>query len=275
MNKSIGIIGYGVLGKAYAKAININMFIDLDNGNVELPELCEKARWILICVPTPPTKDGGCDTSIVEDWVKKISKENKNNVVVIRSTVIPGTAHKLMKQYKIPIISAPEFLTESTAEEDAMQPDLKVLGAKDEKLAEEFFTFQKKRRNNPTYDPHLIITDNMTAEFIKYSINSFYATKVTFANQIYDAASEHGADYDRVMEAMYKRKWIGDNHLRVFHKGKRGYAGKCLPKDVAAFTKYTESPLLKLVNKLNKKTLVKDNNEAWFKVLNGADPNNL
>jgi len=272
MNEQAGIIGYGVLGKAYAKALNIKLHIDLKGSNVSLEEMCDKAKWILLCVPTPPTKEGDCDTSIVEEWVEKISKESKSNVIVIRSTVIPGTAVRLMKKYNVDIVSAPEFLTESTAEEDALHPDLEVLGAHEEGLARDFYEFQKNVRKRGTYKPHLVITDNTTAEFIKYSINSFYATKVTFANQVYDAAVEHGVDYDMVMDAMYHRKWIGDNHLKVFHKGKRGYAGKCLPKDTAAFTRFTKSPLLELVNKLNKKIVAKDDDKKWFGVLNGEKP---
>jgi len=275
MNDNAGIIGYGVLGKAYAKALNIKLYIDLENSNVSLKEMCDKAKWILLCVPTPPTKEGDCDISIVKEWVEKISKESKSNVIVIRSTVIPGTAVRLMKKYNMDIVSAPEFLTESTAEEDALHPDLEVLGANEERLARDFYEFQKNVRKKGTYKPHLVITDNTTAEFIKYSINSFYATKVTFANQVYDAAVEHDVDYDMVMDAMYHRKWIGKNHLKVFHKGKRGYAGKCLPKDVIAFTRFMGSPLLKLVNELNREILVKDNKEAWLKILDGVDPSNL
>ena len=274
MNDLVGIIGYGVLGKAYATALGIEMYIDLNTSSVELSEMCEKARWILICVPTPPTKNGDCDTSNVERWVEKISKEKKDNVVVIKSTVIPKTAAKLMTKYRIEIISAPEFLTESTAEKDALNPDLEVLGVTNKKLAEEFYNYQKEVRKGNIYNPHLMITDNTTAEFIKYSINSFYATKVIFANEIYNKAKEIGIDYDVIMDTMYRRKWIGGNHLKVFHKGKRGYTGKCLPKDMLAFSRLTNSPFLKLVNDINKKLVAENDDELWFEIINGTNPTN-
>jgi len=272
MKKSAGIIGYGVLGKAYAKALNIDMYIDLEHRSVELEEMCKKAKYILICVPTPPTKDGDCDISNIEQWVQKISQQEKNNVIVIRSTVIPGTAKTLMEKYNVEIISAPEFLTESTAIKDALNPDLEVLGAQKEEIAQEFYEYQKEVRDGDIYQPHLVTTDNTTAEFIKYSINSFYATKVTFANEVYNKAAEIGVDYDTVKDAMYHRKWIGNNHLKVNHKGKRGYAGKCLPKDTLAFSRFTDSKLLQLVNKINKKLVTDDNEKMWKRVLQGEDP---
>jgi len=275
MDDKAGIIGYGVLGKAYSKALGIEMYIDLVNGSVELSEMCEKAKWILICVPTPPTEEGDCDTKNVEDWVEKISKEDKGNIVVIRSTVIPGTASRLMERYGVDIVSAPEFLTESTALEDAMSPDIEILGAANEKLAKDFYKFQKEARKGNSYQPYLVITDNTTAEFIKYSINSFYATKVTFANEVYNKAEEIGVDYDTVVDAMYHRKWIGGNHLKVFHKGKRGYAGKCLPKDTLAFSRFTKSQLLGLVNDINKGLVVGNDTRKWEKILNGDDPTNI
>jgi len=267
-----GVIGYGVLGKAYAKALGIDMHIDLVDSNVSLEEMCKKARWIFICVPTPSTEEGDCDTSNVEEWVEKISELGKDNVIVIRSTVIPGTAKRLMEKYGVEIISAPEFLTESTAYDDAMNPDLEVVGSRKKELAEEFAKYLKETRNNPKYSPHLVLTDNTTAEFIKYSINSFYATKVTFANEIYNTAQKMGVDYDTVMDAMYNRKWIGNNHLKVVHKGKRGYAGKCLPKDTLAFSRLTGSELLKLVNEINKDLVAGDDKDKWRYVLDGKDP---
>lgn len=272
MEKSAGIIGYGVLGKAYAKALNIDMYIDLEHKSVELEEMCKKAKYILICVPTPSTKDGDCDTSNIEEWVAKISQQQEDSVVVIRSTVIPGTAKKLMEKYDVEIISAPEFLTESTAEKDALNPDLEVLGARTKKIAQDFYKYQKEVRKGDTYNPYLVLTDNTTAEFIKYSINSFYATKVTFANEIYNKAEKIGVDYEQVADAMYHRKWIGGNHLKVVHKGKRGYAGKCLPKDTLAFSRFTDSKLLQLVNKINKKLVTGDDEKMWKRVLQGEDP---
>jgi UDP-glucose 6-dehydrogenase len=85
----------------------------------------------------------------------------------------------------------------------------------------------------------VVLTDTVTAEFIKYAINTFYATKVLFANALYDVAENLGIEYDTVRDAMYARKWIGGNHLTVPWKGKRGINGKCLPKDLAAFATFS------------------------------------
>jgi len=132
-------------------------------------------------------------------------------------------------------LSCPEFLTEATAHIECRLPDLLVLGGDDVCLRDEvwcrFFRYVSV--------DNVVFTDTVTAEFIKYGINTFYATKVLFANALYDVAEKLGIEYDTVRDAMYARKWIGDNHLTVPWKGKRGINGKCLPKDLAAFATFS------------------------------------
>ena len=103
----------------------------------------------------------------------------------------------------------------------------------------------------------IFTTDTITAEMSKYAINTFYATKVTFANQIFDVAQRVGANYEMIKDIMYNRKWIGKNHLDVWNKGGRGSGGKCLRKDLDAFENYSKSKLLKTVRDLNDEYLSK------------------
>ena len=98
----------------------------------------------------------------------------------------------------------------------------------------------------------IIKTDSVTSEMIKYSINGFYGLKVIFANQIFDHAQKIGANYETIKKAMYKRKWIGGNHLDIFHKGGRGAGGKCLRKDLEAFAEWSQLSILKEADKQNK-----------------------
>ncbi len=233
MDKNAAIIGGGVLGQASASSLGINYIYDevSERSNIDKAQL-KDFKYIFICVPTPTNEDG-CDTSIVE---KSISENLHDHVFIIRSTVIPGTSERLMEKYNCDIISNPEFLTERTSAEDAVHPDIIVIGGKNRASVREFTdTFY---RNNFS-DSEIIETDNKTAEMIKYSINNFYAVKVLLANYLYKVCREHGVDYDTVKDAMYKRKWIGRNHLTVPFNGKFGVNGKCLPKDLIAFAKFS------------------------------------
>ena len=233
MRKNAAIIGGGVLGQATAKSLGIkNIYDELrDRSNIEKSQL-KDFKHIFICVPTP-SDENGCDTSIVE---KSISENINGQVFIIRSTVVPGTAERLMNKYKCDIISNPEFLTEKTSIEDAMSPDIIVIGGKNSTLTNEF---SELFYEEDFIDSHIIKTDNKTAETIKYSINNFYAVKVIFANYLYRICKKENIDYDAVRDAMYKRKWIGKNHLSVPFNGKMGVNGKCLPKDLIAYAEYS------------------------------------
>jgi len=177
---------------------------------------------------------------------------HNQNVYIIRSTVIPGTNQHIQNLFHTSaVISNPEFLTESTAQEDAMHPDIVVIGGDQKNYVDDV---------RAVYEGHIkgskiITTDSITAEMAKYSINTFYATKVVFANQMFDICQKVGANYETVKEVMYNRKWIGKNHLDIWHKGGRGASGKCLRKDLDAFENYSKSKLLETVKKINDELL--------------------
>ena len=150
-----------------------------------------------------------------------------------------------MNKYNCIIVSNPEFLTEKTAEEDVKNPDIIVIGSRSLSARKDIlrrFYFSKRFPKS-----RIIETDNTTAEMIKYSINTFYATKVIFANYFYQVCKKAKVDYNKVKEAMYQRKWVGKNHLTVPYEGKFGVHGNCLPKDLRAFTKYCQNPFFKQV----------------------------
>lgn len=244
------IIGFGVVGKATAKALGINYYFDLKGNNVSL-ENASKKRYIFICLPTP-TVNGRCFTADIEKVVKKISQHRgKESVVIIRSTVTPGTTSRLSQKYHIPIIHHPEFLTEDTAYEDTKSPDLLVFGGDDKEVRDKFIKIYQ------SFSCPKFKMDSISSEVLKYAVNSFYATKVVFANQLYDLCQKHGVNYDLIRDAMYERKWIGENHLDVWHKDYRGAGGNCLPKDLEVFANFSRLPLLKEVLKINKSLLKK------------------
>lgn len=246
------IIGNGVVGKSTAESLGITKYFDLKSNNISFEE-ASKQRYIFICLPTP-TIDGKCFIGDIEDTVRKISKQKTTDtVIIIRSTVTPGTCRRLSKKYKIPIIHHPEFLTEATVDDDTKNPDMLVFGSDSPNELKDFVEIYKES------SARKFVMDSISSETLKYAINVFYATKVVFANQIFDLCQKNGAEYDLIKEAMYQRKWIGKNHLDVWHKGYRGAGGNCLPKDLEAFTNYSKKPLLKEILKINRQLLKKKN----------------
>ena len=234
--------------------------------------------FIFITVGTPEKKNGEIDLSFIKAVVssvgKLISKNKKKPIILIKSTVIPGT----MKNVVLPIlernskkkagkdfglISNPEFLQESRAIQDTIKPHVVVLGGyrtKFMKKTEKFFS-----RFNPNVP--IIITNHQTAEMIKYANNSFLATKISFINQIANICQGiPDTNIDDVANTMGLDPRIGN----LFLNAGPGYGGSCLPKDIKAIinlsSKLGVNPtLLTAVEKINKQqishivTLVKQN----------------
>ena len=234
--------------------------------------------FIFITVGTPEKKNGEIDLSFIKEVVrsvgKLISKNKKKPIILIKSTVIPGT----MKNVVLPIlernskkkagkdfglISNPEFLQESRAIQDTIKPHVVVLGGyrtKFMKKTEKFFS-----RFNPNVP--IIITNHQTAEMIKYAHNTFLATKISFINQIANICQGiPDTNIDDVANTMGLDPRIGN----LFLNAGPGYGGSCLPKDIKAIinlsSKLGVNPtLLTAVEKINKQqishivTLVKQN----------------
>jgi UDPglucose 6-dehydrogenase len=246
MNNAV-TIGNSYVGKATAHALGIKDYYTRHDSTVKREEL-SNFKYVFICVPTP-TIDGKQDISAIEEYVSDVKL--KDSIFIIRSTILPNTTRVLSERYGVKIVHVPEFFTESTWMQDSEWPDIVVVGADDEGIREEVAGIFRARFKGT----EMIVTDSITAELIKYSINCFYATKVVFANQIYDYAESIGANYETIKKAMYARKWMSTNHLDVWNKGGRGAGGKCLEKDLSAFSNIVDSALLKVANDLNKKLL--------------------
>ena len=120
----------------------------------------------------------------------------------------------------------PEFLTEETADQDMNYPDRQVVG-----YTEKSHDVAGDLMQLLPLAPFERIIPATEAELVKYFGNTWFSVKVSFANQMYDFCQALGVDYDRMVEAAAADKRIGRTHLNVWHKGYRGYGGKCLPKD--------------------------------------------
>ena len=209
---------------------------------------------IFICVGTPPKKNGQSNLNFVDQATKEISKKIKGyTVVVSKSTVPVGTSRRIEKILKkrkparmFDVVSNPEFLREGSALEDFTRPDKIVIGCRTFK-AEKILKKIYKPLNRP-----YVITNNETAEIIKYANNSFLATKITFINEIADLCENIGAKVETVAKALGLDGRIGPKFL---HPGP-GYGGSCFPKDVKSLIyqgnkNSSDLTIIKAVDKAN------------------------
>ncbi len=251
MKDAIVIGGTGMVGHATMYSLGIKDQYSQSSNTVDINHILD-FKYIFICLPTP-TVEGKQDLSLIEHYLSLFSQRSKSNIFIIRSTILPRTCKRLSAKYGLNIVHVPEFLTESSWKQDSEWPDIVVIGADDNYIGEQVAGIFKARFKGATF----VMTDTVTSELTKYAINTFYAFKVVFANQLYDYAKEIGANYNTVKETMYARKFMSKNHFDVHHQGGRGSGGKCLKKDLEAFATESKLPLFELVNKINKELLKK------------------
>lgn len=251
MDNSV-IIGLGMVGRATQKAFGIKDYFDIKGSTLTLKEIAKEKRYVFICLPTPATNSSSHDISGIIDIITQIEQyPGGQKVYIIRSTTTPGQCEHIMDTLDINcIVHNPEFLTMSTWERDVEAPDIIVIGARREKYGDEVEALYQARYKG---FPIIRAGNTRTSEMIKLAINSFYYVKTIFANEIYDICQQADIDYDVVKETLYKRKWIGKNHLTTPFNGKRGVGGKCLPKDMQSLQNVYPSKLFEAAIKINEK----------------------
>ena len=244
-------------------------------ASTDLEAAVQNTDVSIIAVGTP-FSNGAIDLSFIESVSKDIgialSKKNDFHLIVVKSTVVPGTTDDVV----LPILENfsnkkagidfglgmnPEFLREGSAIFDFMNPDRIVMGSIDEK-SDEYLKKIYQSFNNVTK----ISTNNKTAEMIKYANNSLLATLISFSNEIGNVCSTQGEiDIKDVLKGVHL-----DNRISPLIDNKRiepgivsylnagcGFGGSCFPKDVQALISYGESKnsemkLLKSVVEINK-----------------------
>ena len=206
-----------------------------------LEETVNQSDFIFLSVPTPASNTGRIDLSIVEEALSEIDKTNNSdsNIVLLRSTVTPGTSSMLQKKFSnLRIVFNPEFLTERSALFDFINQSRVILGG-DSKYTKKVKDLYKHRFGN--YLP-VIETNYETAELIKYMNNLFFATKVSFLNEMKLVADKTNVDWDKAMEGFVMDGRVGHSHLSVpGPDGKLGFGGSCFPKDIQAMIAFGES----------------------------------
>ncbi len=234
----IAIMGTGMVGGAlnrYFTSVKIEAGLYDPPKGLHDASLLEKAAIIFIAVPTPYYVDGsGFDDSFLRAAIEAIPIAGK--IIVLKSTILPGTTEKFQEIYPAHrFLFNPEFLTEATVDFDMQYPKRQIIGTTKQSMqdAEAVLAILPSA-------PFSRIVDSKTAEFVKYFGNAFYALKVTYANQMYDMCEKLHIPYNEVQICAGAEPMIGPTHLEIFHKGYRGYGGKCLPKDTRSIIQLGE-----------------------------------
>ena len=195
-------------------------------------ESIKEAQFVFLAVGTPSQKAGETNLEYLENALLHIVEElSSETVIVIKSTVPPGTADQMREKLKkimdkeFYLVSNPEFLREGSAVNDFMRPDRVVIGHKGRKafdLMEELYA-PLLRQGNPLYS-----VSNLSAELSKYAANAFLATKISFINEMARLCESIGADIEEIRAVLKSDPRIGKHFL---YPGP-GFGGSCFPKDI-------------------------------------------
>ena len=236
--KKLGIVGHGFVGSAVDQGFikDLKKFIvdPKHNSSNTIEDLIRfNPDATFVAVPTPQTESGECNTEILESVMQQLNN-HKGHLVIVKSTVPAYKLQKIQEEcINLRIVYNPEFLTEKNYIDDFVNPAMHVFGGmnKDTDAVEKLYLEHSDCKECPVYK-----TDLITASMVKYCINSFLATKVTFMNEMYDVLkAAKGADWNTFTNIIANDPRIGNSHMKVpGNDGQRGYAGSCFPKDTAA-----------------------------------------
>ena len=244
----LGIIGKGFVGSAVANGFDKDceqVIVDPWYNNNTLDEVLD-CKLVFVCVPTPVAEDGSCDTTIAKDVLTELNRLQYKGVVVIKSTIIPDYLQEFKKEYALKIVYNPEFLTEANADDDFKNPPFQVFGGKwrDCEIVEKAYLRHSSVRIVPTFK-----VDLTTASLLKYTINSWLATKVTFFNELKEL-HELGSSmvsWEQFTDMLSRDERVGNSHMQVpGPDGEPGFGGHCLPKDTEALLNYANKKNIKM-----------------------------
>ena len=223
---------------------------------------CLMGDIIFLCLPTPydDNKKSYNKDSIIET-VSFFNSNNYKGLIVLKSTVEPGTTQKLSDDFKnISIVHNPEFLTARTALKDFQNQDHIVIGKteniSESKLQSLIFFFEKY------YSKNISIVKSEESELMKLTCNSFYSVKIQFFTEIYLLCQKLNLSYDTIIDLVLKNGWVNEHHTKIpGHDGKVSYGGACFPKDtnsLLSFMKNNTEYFSVLASSIEERNLFRD-----------------
>ena len=250
----VNVLGYGFVGGAMGhlcKENNVKFcvydIVKKDESSalqtfsslsdiVGFSEKRNETNIYFICVPTPSNAEGQCDTSIVENVITNLnSLVTKKSIVIIKSTVQPGTTRKFTNKTNtlLNIVFCPEFLTEKNFKRDMYNADFVLLGfnnLENEELLTTTSNIMKLLYKHKTVDVYHRSYEE--CEMFKYTINVYLSVKVWYFNEIYELCGKFGIDYSQFRQDLLPLEpRIGMSHTVVPGDHGRGFSGSCLPKE--------------------------------------------
>ena len=172
---------------------------------------------VIVCVSTPPRKDGACEMKNVFDVIET----SPDVPILIKSTISVEGWDMLVDAFPNRMLTfSPEFLRAKTAVEDLQNMSLMLIGGINTGFWKDVFEV-----NTEVAEPRELI-------LAKYARNSFLALKVAYFNQLYDLCDALDVEYSAVAHYTSMDERIGDSH--TFITDERGFGGHCFPKDVNA-----------------------------------------
>ena len=232
----IGIIGFGYVGQAIGWSYQYKAELVIrDPKLVDCASLDQLASCdaIFVCVPSPSTEDGHCDTAILEETLKELLFVNINKQIpVISKVTAPPSAYTRLQEEYPNLVYCPEFLTAANNVADYANSNYFVLGGD--------YDWCVKARSVIQQGVQLVhdkftIVDIKTAALYKYMMNSYLATKVTFMNDFKLLADAEGVAWVDLKYLATADKRIGNTHMDVpGPDAQYGWGGGCFPKDIAA-----------------------------------------
>ncbi|NGX31135.1 MAG: UDP-glucose 6-dehydrogenase [Chlamydiae bacterium] len=206
----------------------------------------QTTTMIFVCVPTPMQACGNCDLSFVFDSVEKFIKKMQNpSLIIIKSTIPPGTCRQIKKQMQMilekegflkdfDIISNPEFLSQGTAIENCLNPDRIIIGVENKESQSKMLAFYQRIHGK---NVKILIMPYSSAEIVKYAANAMLAMRISYMNEIAHLAEYCDADIEKIALGIGTDNRIGHHHLEAG----LGFGGSCFPKDLSALEKMYEN----------------------------------
>ncbi len=245
-NLNIGIIGNGFVGSSISHGFrhycnSLKIFDKDPNRSTHNFDEVLKCDFVFVCVPTPMSSTGAADLSLINQVFEKAEYKKSKASFIIKSTVPIGTTDDLTDKYSsLNIFHSPEFLTARSAKIDFICPARNIIGYPSRgdctnrasycyerlNILKDFF--KKRFPGVPC-----MVMKSKESEFVKYIANCFFATKVSFFNEMFLLSKKLDLNWQTLIEGVMSDGRIGISHFQVpGHDGDMGFGGTCFPKDI-------------------------------------------